>query len=71
MNTELQPLTHCPHCHAALIAPTPEIQIDLLRRFQLSRGDYYQWTDRQLERLRERLANDPGTVILLPCLPIA
>jgi hypothetical protein len=52
---------NCPRCEEPLEAPAPEIQIERLRRFQLSKPAYWQWSPRELRLLMERLK--PGDVV--------
>ena len=52
----------CPHCNQPLEAPAPEIQIQRLREFQMTRAPYWQWSPRELLLLKESLK--PGDVIV-------
>jgi hypothetical protein len=52
---------NCPRCEEPIEAPAPEIQIERLRRFQLSKPAYWQWSPRELRLLMERLK--PGDVV--------
>jgi hypothetical protein len=47
--------TACPHCHQPLAAPSAEIQVENLHRWQLGYPAIFQWSTPQLERLTARL----------------
>ena len=53
---------NCPKCDEPLEAPAPEIQIEQMRQFQLSKPAYWQWSLRELRLLMERLK--PGDLVI-------
>jgi hypothetical protein len=56
----------CPYCQQPLIAPDPAVQVRNFQRWQQGHDSYYHWTDGQLGRLQELLANALGDVLMLP-----
>jgi len=53
---------NCPKCGEQLEAPSREIQIARLRTWQRERPSYFQWSERELLLLYERL--EPGDIIV-------
>jgi hypothetical protein len=57
-------VVNCPRCDEPLEPPAPEIQIERLRQFQLSKPAYWQWSPRELRLLMEHLK--PGDLVIRP-----
>ena len=60
----LQVFANCPHCGAPLEAPSPEISVANLMRWQQQRPQHSQWGPFELRKLLEHLQAHPGCVVI-------